>query len=180
MTGTLTWLDHARIEYAILRVDVMISALPLERQQAILGELRTNLRSASEQLGSAEALRRLGGLRPLARSYLDIEHGGPGPRPRWLMGILWVVIAEGVLLAVAFAGSQGFADGVLAADPHASGTYTWRALAPVAGSEDLVFSGGTLHGLGFTFSAPLLVAIGAAVFAVGARAWRCLPPWRHR
>jgi hypothetical protein len=184
MTGTLTWLDHARIEYAILRVDVMISALSLERQEAILGELRTNLRAASEQLGSVEAVRRLGGLRRLARSYLDIECGGPGPRPRWLIGILWVFVAEGVLLAVAFAGGQGFAGGVLAANPHASGTYTWQALAPVAGSANFVFSGGTLHGFGFTFSAPLLAAataaVGAAVFAVGARAWRCLPLWRHR
>jgi hypothetical protein len=78
------------------------------------------------------------------------------------------------------ADQERFADGVLAADPHASGTYAWHALAPVIGSEDLVFSGGALHGLGLTFSAPLLVTIGAAVFAVGARAWRCLPLWRHR
>lgn len=182
MASTLTLLDHLRIEFAIVRVDVMISALSLERQEEILGELRTNLRAASDQMGSAEAVRRLGGLRRLARNYLDVEYGDPGPRPRWLIGILWVFVVVGVLLAVAFAGSLGFVHGVLAADPQASGTYAWHALAPVV-SEDFVFSGGRPHSFGVAFSAPVLAvpaaALGAAVFAIGARAWRCLPLWRR-
>jgi len=184
MTNTLTWLDHLRIEFAIVRVDVMISALSLERQEEILGELRTNLRAASQQMGSAEAVRRLGGLRRLANSYLDVEYGDQGPRPRWLIGILWLFVVEGVLLAVAFAGSQGFVDGVLATDPHASGTYAWHALAPLGRSEVFVFSDGRLDSFGLAFSAPMLAAaagaLGAAVLAIGARAWRCLPQRRHR
>jgi len=184
MTNTLTWLDLLRIEFAIVRVDVMISALSLERQEEILGELRTNLRAASQQMGSAEAVRRLGGLRRLARSYLDVEHGDQGPRARWLIGILWMFVVEGVLLAVAVAGSQGFVDGVLATDPHASGTYAWHVLAPAAPSANFVFSDGRLDSFGLTFSAPTFAvaaaALGAAALAIGARAWRSLPQWRHR
>jgi len=179
MAPALSWTDRLHIERAVWTVDVLISALPAKTQRAILRELRANLNSAAAEVGAAEAVRRLGGLRRLARGYLDVEFGDNGPRPSWLRGLFWALAAELLPVMLAFLTLQAFMDGVIAADAHASGTYTWHALAPVFPSEEVTYEHGDLRSFGFTIAGPM-VGLPAVAFLLGARAWRWLRLWRRR
>jgi hypothetical protein len=117
-------------------------------------------------------VRRLGGLRRLSGGYLDAELGEGRPRPSWLRGLLWALAVEAVLLAATFAGNQAFMDGVRTGDPGATGTYVWRALAPLVPGETVTLHDGVVRSLGFTFWAPGVLLVRAAAFALGARVWR--------
>ena len=124
-------------------------------------------------------MRRLGSLRALARGYLDAEFGADGPRPTWLKGVFWVLLGEILLLGFTFVAMAGFVEGVRAADPHASGTYSWHLLPPLISIEDVTFEEGRARAFGFTFNVLVVLALPIA-FALGARAWRWLPRWRRR
>ena len=79
MSGTLIWTDRLRIERAVWTLNSYLQNLPWRSQVAKRRELRVNLRAASADVGTKEALRRLGNVRTIAADYIIGEYGGPTP-----------------------------------------------------------------------------------------------------
>ena len=79
MSGTLIWTDRLRIERAVWTLNSYMQTLPWRSQVAKRRELRVNLRAASADVGTKEALRRLGNVRTMTADYIIAEYGGPGP-----------------------------------------------------------------------------------------------------
>ena len=66
MSGTLIWTDRLRIERAVWTLNSYLQNLPMRSQAAKRRELRANLLAASADVGTKEALRRLGNVRTIA------------------------------------------------------------------------------------------------------------------
>jgi hypothetical protein len=167
--------DRLRVERAIWVLDTFNGDLPGRRRKAIRAELRADLWASAQDVGTAEAIRRLGDLRRLSAGYADAEYGEEGPRPRYLKGIFWTVITEFVLMFVTLAQIQAFDAGLQEAGPGA-GEYEYRPLrwGPIYETtyDEEGFTGFLLD---FTpallpYALVLLVA-----FLVGGRMWRALP-----
>jgi len=77
MSGTLIWTDRLRIERAVWTLNSYLQTLPWRSQVSKRRELRVNLRAASADVGTKEALRRLGNVRTMAADYIIAEYGGP-------------------------------------------------------------------------------------------------------
>jgi hypothetical protein len=175
-----TLVDRLRVERAIWVLDTLNGDLPGRRRKAIRAELRADLRASAQDVGTVEAIRRLGDLRLLSAGYGDAEYGEEGPRPRYLKGIFWTALAEVVLMFVTMAQVFAFDAGLLAAGPGA-GAYRFRALAGWGPVYETTYDdeGFTSFFLDFTpallpFACVLLVA-----FLVGGRMWRALPRRRQ-
>jgi hypothetical protein len=179
MPDTLSWYDRLRIERTVWTLDAYVQSLPGRSRKAIRREIRTNLRVAAADVGSAQAIRQLGNLRRLAADYLDAEYGD-GPRPHWGKAVRWAFGVEAVLLVLAFASHAAFVAGIEAADPDPSGTYHWTSLAALGVYGTVSCDEGAFAGvsIGFTqwFFCYLLGAL-----VLGGRLWR-LPGawWRSR
>jgi hypothetical protein len=178
MPNTLTLVDRLRIERVVWTVDFLVSDLPRRSQRAVRRDLRANLRAAAAEAGTSEAVRRLGSLRRLAAGYLDAEYGEEGPRPRWLKGLAWGIAVEMFVLGIASVSLQAFIDGVLAADRHASGTYTWSGLGLWGPGGSATLVDGRPRTFTLTFSVLILLYL-AAAYVLGSRLWRLRRPWRR-
>lgn len=179
MSAHPTWFDRLRIELVVRTVDVLTSALPARSQRRIRDELRANLRAAAAEVGTAEAIRRLGPLRPLAAGYVETEHGPGNPGPRWMSALVWVFVAELVILAMVFAGHAAFMSGIETANEHPAGTYSWRGLDWLGFTVDVGYADGEFRGFTMSITPWLLLYLVAAA-ALGGRLWRMLPHWRRR
>jgi hypothetical protein len=179
MDTTLSWLDRLRIERAIWTLDAHVQNLPGRSRKAIRREIRANLRAATAEVGSAQAIRQLGNLRRLAADYLDAEYGD-GSRPHWGKAVFWVLAVEAVLLGLLLAGLSAFIAGVEAANPAPSGTYNWDGLSALGIGGTVSYEDGAFAGISLGFTQWFLCYLLAAV-VLGGRLWR-LPRawWRSR
>jgi hypothetical protein len=172
--------DRLRVERAIWVLDTFNGDLPGRRRKAIRAELRADLWASAQEVGVAEAVRRLGNLRRLSAGYADAEYGEDGPRTRYLKGIFWSVLAEIVLIFVMMAQVFAFDAGLMEAGSRA-GEYRFRALGWGPVYETTYDEEGFISfSLDFTpallpYALVLLVA-----FLVGGRMWRALPRRRRR
>jgi hypothetical protein len=179
MHATPRWRDRLRIERTVWTLDAYVQDLPGRSRRAIRREMRANLRAAAEEVGSEQAIRRLGNLRRLAADYLDAEYGD-GPRPHWGKAVFWVVAVEVVILGLLLAGHSAFIAGIEAADPRPDGTYNWHGLSALGVGGTVSYEDGAFAGIGIWFTQWfLLYLLGATV--LGGRLWR-LPRawWRSR
>ncbi|QWZ08699.1 hypothetical protein KRR39_02235 [Nocardioides panacis] len=114
--------------------------------------------AALRPLRKRRALANLGTTRELAEEYLEA-------------GVLFLTS----LLSDA---AQAFADGLLAASPHATGAFTWSGVALLQSDVEYTVHDGRVDLVGgaLTPLAYLFLAVGAV--AVG-RLWRVLPGWRR-
>jgi hypothetical protein len=93
MTGILNAVgERARIEGTLLRMTWKLRATtsPRRRRQ-IRRELRAHLLAASGDVGSEEAVRRLGDLEALAEEYAEAERGLPS-EPRYGAGLIAAIV----------------------------------------------------------------------------------------
>ncbi|WP_326647350.1 MULTISPECIES: hypothetical protein [unclassified Streptomyces] len=180
MTNSLLWTDQLRIERVIWTFDHHLQDLPWRSRTARRRELRGNLYDAAADVGTATALRRLGSVRRLAAEYLAAEYGESQPRPAWSAGAVFLLAAVVFLTWFHDAGAAGYRAGVLAADPHATGTFHWSAVGYVFDGMTFTFADGkstsTLGGA-FTPVDYLGLAVGTVLFG---RLWRALPERRRR
>lgn len=176
MGTTVTWIDRLRIERAVWTLDVLVQGLPGRTRKAIRQEMRANLRAATNEVGAAQAVRRLGSLRRLATDYLEAEYGQGRPRPRWLSAMFWVLAVEIVLLGFTFVGHSAFVAGVEAANPHPSGTYSWNSLQLLGVEGDVTYDDRGFAGAGLSFSVWMLLYLLAAMI-LGGRLWRLPAAW---
>jgi hypothetical protein len=179
MAKTVTPIDHLRIERVVWTVGILVLDLPGRSQRAVRRELRDNLRAAAAEAGATEAVRGLGSLRRLAAGYLDAEYGEGGPRPRWLNGLAWAAIADLFVLGIMFVGWGAFIDGIVAASPHAGGTYSWSVLGGWILGGTVTMVDGRVRSAATTLPMAILVWF-AVAYVLGARLWRVLPPWHRR
>ena len=139
MSGTLIWTDRLRIERAVWTFNSYLQALPWRSQVAKRRELRVNLRAASADVGTKEALRRLGNVRTMAADYITAEYGGP--RPSWWAAIC-VLQAFWFMFWLSSARIDAFKGGVIAANPHATGLFHWHGVAYVFTAATFTFVNG--------------------------------------
>jgi hypothetical protein len=131
--GQLSFSDRIRIELAVRRVDYVLDGrVAIARRRQIRNELRSNLMEAAREVGTAAAIRQLGGLRGLANSYLELYRGRFDYKAgSWAaIAVYAAVQALGTVLLITFHA------GVAAGGAH-GGTYAfefWSGFGPFAGS----------------------------------------------
>lgn len=175
----LHWIDKCRIQRAVWIVDSRIQDLPRRIRVAKRRELRSNLLAATQDVGSVEALRRLGNLRQLAGEYLAAEYGDWGPRPSWVGGFTCFVLfyfGSNMLLDV---GASAFRAGIVIDNPYASGTFSWNGIPYLLDNVTFNFVDGVSTSNGGAWTPLTYLGLFVAVIIFG-RLWRLLPEWRRR
>jgi hypothetical protein len=178
MSRPLSWLDRLRIERVVWLLDQRLYDIPRESRIAHRREVRQNLHTAAQDVGTSAALRNLGSSAQLAAGFLAAEFGDR-PRHSWVAA--GVFAATSMLFVTAFLAdaANGFAAGVVAADPHATGTFHWDGLSLLQGTVTCqatdghtAVTGGALSLLGWAFWLAGIVLVG--------RLWRAPGIWRAR
>lgn len=178
MGDQLTLIDRLRIERVVWTLDQRLYDIPRDSRIAHRREVRQNLLSAAQDIGTGAALRNLGSSAQLAAGYLAAEFGDR-PRHSWIAAAVWAATSMLVVSALLTEAANGFAAGIAAANPHATGTYHWGGLwllqsgvtARAAGGQTAV-SGGGLTVAGWVLWVVIAVMVG--------RLWRASGTWRAR
>jgi hypothetical protein len=148
--------DRARIELAVHRIDYALEArVPRSKRRQIRDELRSNLIEATQQVGSEEAVRQLGDLGALARSYLEVYRG------RWdfRAGTLAMFYTYAVIQILSLVISFAFSAGVLAGGGHPASYALWSGFGPFGGSA-------SAHGFEVTLGSPAHLVLMAIAFVI--------------
>lgn len=177
MPTNLTLMDRLRIESRVWALDQQLYDLPRKQRIATRREVRSNLVSAAQRVGTRQALTNLGTTRQLAEEYLTAQYG-PAPRASWLSAGIFLMTAVLVLTSILTDAANAFADGLIAASPDATGAFSWPGVAYLQSDVHYTISNGHVELVGgaLTPLAYILLALGAV--AVG-RLWRLLPGWRR-
>jgi hypothetical protein len=178
MAYTLTWLDRLRIERVVWTLDQRLYDIPSNSRIAHRREVRQNLLSAAQDIGTTAALRNIGTSAQLAAAYLAAEFGDR-PRHSWMAALIWAATSMLVVTAILADAANGFAAGIAAANPHATATYHWGGLSLLqagvtakAADGHMTVSGGGLSIVGWVLWAVIAVMVG--------RLWRAPGAWRAR
>ncbi len=178
MAHQLTWSDRLRIERVVWMLDQRLYDIPRESRIAHRREVRLNLRSAAQDIGTTAALRNIGTSAQLADAYVAAEFGDR-PRPFWIAAVLWAATSMLVVTAILTDAANGFAAGIVAADPHATGTYHWGGLSLLQSTVTTTAAGGqtTVTGGGLSLAGWVLWV---AITVMVGRLWRAPGIWRAR
>ncbi|TDC39823.1 hypothetical protein [Micromonospora sp. KC213] len=175
MTQTIGWSDRLRIERLVWLLDQQLYDLPRRSRIATRREVRANLLEAARDVGTTEALRRVGGSRRLAHRYLVAELGD-GPRHS-LIAAAYVGGLTPLALNVLFdETAAAYRRGVIAADPHATGTFTWHGIGYLQDATTFTFVDGQVSQVGGGW-APLTFLLWVVGTVAAGRLWR-LVRWR--
>ena len=177
MTETLNWTDRMRVERAVWTLDSYLRNLPRKSRIAKRRELRVNLLAASADVGTNEALRRLGSLRTLAAEYVVAEYGGPGPF--WFAAMCVMLPAFAFMFWVSNARIDAFRSGAIAASPHLTGVYHLTGIAYVFTNATFTFVNGKGTEVNGTLL-PLVYVFVVALTVLAGRIWRVIPVLRRR
>lgn len=178
MSHPLTWIDRLRIERAVWALDQRLYDLPRKSRIARRRELRDNLHAAAEDVGAVAALRNLGDSRLLAAEYLSAQFGD-GARPAWITAATFLLTGQLLLTSLLSEAAAAFGDGVTAADPHATGTFTWEGIRYLQSSVTYSFVDGTRSSVGGAWT-PLAWGLWLAATVLIGRLWRVASTWRRR
>jgi hypothetical protein len=178
MARPLTWFDRLRIERVAWTLDQRLYDLPRRARVAHRREVRQNLLTAAQDVGTSVALRNLGTTSQLAAAYQAAEFGDR-PRHSWTAAGVWAATSMLVVTAILADAANGFAAGVAAGDPHVTGTFHWGGLSALqdtvtstAVNGHTTVSGGGLSLLGWALWLVIAVLVG--------RLWRAPGTWRAR
>lgn len=178
MSQNISWLDRARIERFVWTLDQRLYDLPRASRIAIRREVRQNLLSATGDVGVRAALRQMGGTAELAGGYMTAEFG-EGPRHSWVAAAAFLGAFPLIVVALLGEATNAFADGIRAADPHATGTFTWDGLSLLQTGVTYTFNDGHWSSTGGAM-APLAWVLLVAGTLLAGRLWRVLPTRRRR
>jgi hypothetical protein len=150
--------DRARIEIAVHRVDTSLQwRIPRARRRQVREELRANLTDAAQRVGGEEAVRQLGDLRALARSYADVYRGRWDYWTGWWAMFITYVAVQVLSIAVSLA----FSAGVVAGGGHPASYAIWSGFGPFAGSA-------SSHTFTVSLGSPAHLVLMGLAFAIGA------------
>jgi hypothetical protein len=172
--STMTWPDRLRLERAVWSVDRLLQDLPRASRVAKRRELRDNLRSATEDVGAATAVRQLGDLRQLAAGYLAAEYGEWQPRPSWTKAAGGAVLSYVILYWLLEAASSAFRAGVLTTQPEATGRFSWDGIPYLLDDVVFTFTNGSSTSVGGAWRPGAYVAV-LVVTVLAGRLWRLVP-----
>ena len=178
MPHNVSWFDRMRIERVVWMLDQRLYDLPRRSRIDKRREVRANLRAAASDIGTREALARLGNSRELATEYLTAEFGD-GPRPSWIAAGLFFFTGLLVGTSLFTDAAIAYSDGILAVDPHVTGTFTWTGIDYLQTSVGYTFVDGSSHFVGGAFSPLACLLLTIAALLVG-RLWRLPSVWRRR
>ena len=149
--------ERARIEVAVHQVDTSLQwRVPRARRHQIRDELRANLTEAAQRVGGEEAVRQLGDLRTLARSYADIYRGRWDFRAGWWALFITYVAVQVLSIVISLA----FSAGVVAGGGHPASYALWSGFGPFAGSA-------SPHTFTVVLGSPAHLVLMAVAFVVG-------------
>ena len=179
MDHPVSWIDRLRIERVVWALDQRLYDLPRRSRIGHRRDVRANLLTASHDVGTRAALRQLGTSAQPASEYLSAEYGA-NARHSWIAASY--VAAGGVLVFtwVLAAAILAFRHGIVAADPHATGTYRWAGIPYIQDHVTYTLTDGQGGDVGGAWT-PLLYAIWIALTMAAGRLWRIpLGWWRRR
>jgi hypothetical protein len=178
MAHTLNWFDRLRIERAVWSLDQRLYDLPRKSRVAKRREVRENLLAAAHDIGTTDALRHLGNSRELASGYLSAEFG-EAPRPSWVAAATFAVTAQLLFTWVLGEAALAFGAGITAADPNATGTYTWSGIRYFQDTVTYTFVHGKGDSVGGAWT-PLTWALWILATVLVGRLWRVRLTRRRR
>lgn len=174
----LSVLDRLRVERVVWGLDQRLHDLPRATRIAHRRELRANLLAAARDVGATAALRDLGDAARLAADYRDAALGA-GPRPSWYAAALFLLTTVLFLTSILYEAAEAFGDGILAADPAATGTFRWPGIAYLQSEVTYLVANGRRDVVGGAFTPLTYLLLLAGSVAIG-RLWRALPRRRRR
>jgi hypothetical protein len=177
MTHTVTWLDRLRIERLVWALDQRLYDLPRASRVGKRREVRENLLTAAQDIGTSAALRRLGGSARLASEYRSAEFGD-GPRHSWIAAMLFAATVPFFLTWALREATQAFAEGVTAAQPNATGTFIWSGIPFIQSHVTYTVVNGAVSSVGGAWT-PLLWVLWIGSTVLVGRLWRALPMWKR-
>ena len=149
--------DRARVELTVRRIDYSLEGrVPRARRRQIRDELRSNLMDASNHVGAEEAVRQLGDLRELAKSYVDLYRGVWDFRAGAYAALITYTTVQVLSLVISFA----FSAGVTASGGHSASYELWSWFGPFSGSA-------SSHSFEVTLGSPALVVLTSLAFLIG-------------
>ena len=178
MPDTLSLVDRLRIERVVWSLDQRLYDLPRKSRIAKRREVRENLQVAATDVGVADAIHNLGNTQLLAAEYRAAEFGDE-PRPAWLAAAVFLLTAQLFLTALLAEAANAFGDGIKAANPAATGTFTWSGLGYVQQTVTYTFVNGKGSSVGGSWTPLAWVLWAVATICVG-RLWRIVSLWRRR
>jgi hypothetical protein len=173
----MSWLDRLRIERFVWTLDQQIYDLPRASRIAKRREVRDNLIAAARDIGTTQALRRLGSSRRLANEYLTAEFGKP--RHSWLAAAFVAGLVPLITLGFMSEAAAAYRDGITTVDSHATGTFTWQGIDYLQTSITYTFTDGHATQVGGAWT-PLTYAIWLLGTILAGRLWRLLPWFTRR
>jgi hypothetical protein len=158
--ANLSQADRIRIELAVRRVDYTLDGrVPWKKRQQIRNELRTNLMEAAREVGAKQAIRQLGDLKALAKSYLELYRG----RFDFHAGSWFAVGTYALIQVVGIAVIVAFHAGVAAGGGHGNFSFEfWNGFGPYSGSVS-----GDGSSFMMTILSPAHVVLMAVAFVIG-------------
>jgi hypothetical protein len=178
MPNSVTWIDRLRIERAVWALDQRLYDLPRKSRIAKRREVRGNLLTAAHDIGTADALRNLGNSRQLAAEYLSAEFGDEA-RPSWVAAATFLLTGQLLLTSLLSEAASAFGDGITAANPAATGTFTWNGVRYLQDTVTYTFVNGKGNSVGGAWT-PLAWAIWIVATVLVGRLWRIAWIWRRR
>jgi hypothetical protein len=169
-------MDRLRIERLVWTLDQRLYDLPRRSRVAHRREVRQNLLTASADIGTSAALQGLGNSRELAAEYRSAQFGA-GPRPAYYAAALYLLTGLLVGTALLAEAATAFAHGVTAADPHATGSYTWSGIDYLQSEVSYRFVDGHGDWSGGAWT-PLAWALWLTSTVIVGRLWRMIPSRR--
>ncbi len=128
--------------------------------------------------GPVPRLARLGNSQQLATGYLS-AHFGDEPRPSWWAAAIFFLTAQLFFTEWLREAAVAFGDGLTAADPHLTGTFTWGGLDFVQSSVTYTYADGQGTFVGGAWT-PLAWALWIVATVLVGRLWRAPLAWRRR
>jgi hypothetical protein len=159
-------------------MDQQLYDLPHGTRTATRREVRANLVTAAGDVGVGEALRRIGGGRRLADSYLTAEFG-EGPRHSWTSAVCFLAAVPLLLTYALGEAASAFRQGVTAHAPDVTGTFAWNGVSFLQRGVTFTFEQGHSTQTGGAWTPATYLLWLAGTIACG-RLWRLLPGRRAR
>ena len=178
MPHTVNWIDRVRIERIVWALDQRLYDLPRRSRIAKRREVRENLLVAGHDIGTTEALRHLGNSRRLAAEYRSAEFGDAA-QPSWMAAVLFFLTTQLFFTSFLSEASMAFGDGITAAHPDATGTFTWSGIRYLQDTVTYTFVNGKGDFVGGAWT-PMAWAIWIVATVLVGRLWRVVPLWRRR
>ncbi|MEU1593627.1 hypothetical protein ABZ468_12425 [Streptomyces sp. NPDC005708] len=172
MQHSLSRLDRLRVERLVWSLDQQLYDLPRHSRITTRREVRANLLAAAQDVGTGQALRRVGSSRQLAQDYLTAELG-PGPRHSWIAATYFAVTGPLVLNFFLGESASAYQQAVTSTDPQATGTHVWQGVTWLQNAVTFTFDHGHASRTGGSWTVLVYVLWLAGTIACG-RLWRLI------